>query len=311
MSMLLRRAMMMASSLVKHIISSVTGLVSFSTNVAADMPSVLCELPYDAGGYTSLTIYTDPYYGGTIYWNQVVKDGNFTTGTDWNVSSQLTKSIANNKMTVTATAKSTYANINQVLPSAMVNGHKTLVTCYVTMSQAEKIAFGDGTALISGNISITANTRTFISSFKTITATGRTKISMYTGRTAGLEIGSTVIVENFMFFDLTEMFGAGNEPATIAEFQALFPADYYAYNTGTMTTVGAVRGNPGQTVSVTFPTPPGSVTEGTLDAAKGILTDGGGNEYQFTPEHITAIAGDNYVWSNSGGGITVEYYDNH
>ena len=43
MSMLLRRAMMMASSLVKHIVSSVTGLVSFSTNVAADMPSVLCE----------------------------------------------------------------------------------------------------------------------------------------------------------------------------------------------------------------------------------------------------------------------------
>lgn len=43
MSMLLRRAMMMASSLVKHIISAVTGLVTFTTNVAADMPSVLCE----------------------------------------------------------------------------------------------------------------------------------------------------------------------------------------------------------------------------------------------------------------------------
>lgn len=32
--------------------------------------------------------------------------------------------------------------------------------------------------------------------------------------------------------DLTQMFGAGNEPATIAEFKALFPQDYIPYNTG-------------------------------------------------------------------------------
>lgn len=50
MSMLLRRAMMMASSLVKHIVSSVTGLVTFTTNVAADMPSILCEFaPVQSG----------------------------------------------------------------------------------------------------------------------------------------------------------------------------------------------------------------------------------------------------------------------
>ena len=32
-------------------------------------------------------------------------------------------------------------------------------------------------------------------------------------------------------FDLTQMFGAGNEP-TIEEFEAMFPADYYPYNAG-------------------------------------------------------------------------------
>lgn len=39
---------------------------------------------------------------------------------------------------------------------------------------------------------------------------------------------------NFQLFDLTLMFGAGNEPSTVAEFEAMFPADYYEYNAGTL-----------------------------------------------------------------------------
>ena len=33
-------------------------------------------------------------------------------------------------------------------------------------------------------------------------------------------------------YDLTKMFGAGNEPSTPEEFEAMFPADYYLYNAG-------------------------------------------------------------------------------
>lgn len=33
-------------------------------------------------------------------------------------------------------------------------------------------------------------------------------------------------------FDLTAMFGIGNEPASVEEFEAMFPADYYPYNAG-------------------------------------------------------------------------------
>lgn len=33
-------------------------------------------------------------------------------------------------------------------------------------------------------------------------------------------------------FDLTQMFGVGNEPSTPEEFEAMFPADYYPYNAG-------------------------------------------------------------------------------
>ena len=37
---------------------------------------------------------------------------------------------------------------------------------------------------------------------------------------------------NMQFFDLTQMFGEGNEPATVEEFEAMFPNDYYEYNEG-------------------------------------------------------------------------------
>lgn len=33
-------------------------------------------------------------------------------------------------------------------------------------------------------------------------------------------------------FDLTQMFGEGNEPATVEEFEAMFPNEYYEYNEG-------------------------------------------------------------------------------
>ena len=39
-------------------------------------------------------------------------------------------------------------------------------------------------------------------------------------------------------FDLTQMFGAGNEPSTVEEFEKMFPADYYPYNTGEIVSAG-------------------------------------------------------------------------
>lgn len=41
-------------------------------------------------------------------------------------------------------------------------------------------------------------------------------------------------------FDLTEMFGAGNEPSTWQEFESMFPADY-EYNAGTLLSAGVTR----------------------------------------------------------------------
>lgn len=39
-------------------------------------------------------------------------------------------------------------------------------------------------------------------------------------------------------FDLTAMFGSGNEPSTVEEFEKMFPADYYPYNAGEIVSAG-------------------------------------------------------------------------
>lgn len=40
------------------------------------------------------------------------------------------------------------------------------------------------------------------------------------------------------YYDLTTMFGAGNEPNTVEEFEKIFPADYYPYNAGEIISAG-------------------------------------------------------------------------
>lgn len=42
-------------------------------------------------------------------------------------------------------------------------------------------------------------------------------------------------------FDLTQMFGSGNEPTSVEEFEKMFPADYYPYNAGEIVSAGVTE----------------------------------------------------------------------
>lgn len=52
--------------------------------------------------------------------------------------------------------------------------------------------------------------------------------------------GATVnnLVVYPQIFDLTAMFGSGNEPSTVEEFEKIFPNDYYPYNAGEIVSAG-------------------------------------------------------------------------
>ena len=56
-------------------------------------------------------------------------------------------------------------------------------------------------------------------------------------RHVGAEVNRTYIPQ---LFDLTEMFGAGHEPATVAEFKAKFPEAYYPYQRAVLTVYNKV-----------------------------------------------------------------------
>ncbi len=43
------------------------------------------------------------------------------------------------------------------------------------------------------------------------------------------------------YYDLTAMFGAGNEPTSVEEFEKMFPADYYPYNEGEIVSAGVTE----------------------------------------------------------------------
>ena len=48
-------------------------------------------------------------------------------------------------------------------------------------------------------------------------------------------------------FDLTLMFGSGNEPSTVEEFEKIFSADYYPYNAGEIVSTGVTEVAVGET----------------------------------------------------------------
>lgn len=52
-------------------------------------------------------------------------------------------------------------------------------------------------------------------------------------------VGKTVDCNTWVnIIDLTQMFGSGNEPSTVEEFEAMFTEDYYPYNEGTLMSMG-------------------------------------------------------------------------
>lgn len=78
---------------------------------------------------------------------------------------------------------------------------------------------------------------------------GKSTLSWITSPYGDSDIGGTfdaflvdgsakVTFSNRQIFDLTAMFGSGNEPSTVEEFEKIFHADYYPYNAGEIISAG-------------------------------------------------------------------------
>lgn len=108
-------------------------------------------------------------------------------------------------------------------------------------------------------------------------------------------------------FNLTTMFGTGNEPSTVEEFEAMFPDDYYPYNAGeiiTADTESVVEQGKNLLVDSTL----GNVSVGGAqgitvepygDAIKVEAVSGNGNWVRIRPDNVIKTymkSGDKYVF---------------
>ena len=114
-------------------------------------------------------------------------------------------------------------------------GHTYLVSFECYMERTDTF-FGIGVGNYIGCGKLNNNSNAW-SKVKKIVTTQRLDYNndfyiFYNAAPRTMEIGEEVKTRNVNVFDLTKMFGPGNEPGTVETFEAMFPADYYPYNPG-------------------------------------------------------------------------------
>lgn len=115
------------------------------------------------------------------------------------------------------------------------HGHKVLGKCVKDASNPTAnvvVRFGDNNANISNGYESEHSTEKGIYSLQPSVKNGALYYRAFAGATAGT-YGFTL-----QLFDLTAMFGSGNESASVEEFEKMFPTDYYPYNTGEVVSAG-------------------------------------------------------------------------
>ena len=175
---------------------------------------------------------------GSLWFNQLISNGNFTSTSDW-AKNGCNISANNNVLSATITSTANTVRI-QTRTASFIYGHKYFYT--YTIKSPKRIMMllnfqrtTSGTATIRSGFFAEANTTSVFNGIYTASSDGY-YINIYFNRNEALAVSDVVEFSNAMLIDLTEIFGAGNEPATVEEFTALYPKDYYDYDSGSMST---------------------------------------------------------------------------
>lgn len=166
--------------------------------------------------------------GKTIVWNQLFDKNSIPNRN----STAITYSVDGNINILTTTDVIATSHFNFLCST--VSGHKYMI-CARSLEwnspNHSNLFIGD-----SGNPDT--------ASYATLTPSDLAKIFTATNETCYIKSYISYSAGNYEFkmnglqlFDLTQMFGAGNEPATPEEFRAMFPDYYYSYNAGELKTI--------------------------------------------------------------------------
>jgi len=187
--------------------------------------------------------------GGTIAWNQLVENGDFSNGmTRWNISTTQGDSATVENGILILTPNRQYANVSHVMP-AWVAGHKILHLFMVKPSETSVIRIYAGHPWVGMSASCEGGVWTLHAAVTEVSSSGTASLVLQDNKASDW---GTVQFKNVVLFDLTKMFGTAIadyiyslEQATagagVAFFRKLFPNDYYEYNTGSLKSVEGLQ----------------------------------------------------------------------
>lgn len=178
--------------------------------------------------------------GKTIVWNQSIdfssenitfKKGNRNGKADYDNEN---KSV---RVTLLSDAVQNYHAYLTVLNKFYVE-HKYFVSAFFKSNKECSIRFDawGGSYLIEQKLQSNVERRC---SAILISTENLSSMPIYPNeKDSGFAAGDWYEMRNLMVFDLTRMFGTGNEPATAKEFEAMFPEESYPYNVGELLSAG-------------------------------------------------------------------------
>lgn len=158
----------------------------------------------------------DKVGGKSVVWNQLCNPDTFNPV-------NCTVSESSGIVTVTDCA-----NVNRYQAGfiAVIKGHKYYQTIKIKSDGTNPVGF-QNYLFLDINDKMNSAEFTRLSVIGTCTESGNALVQLYSPNYTDYQI----VKNSFMLFDLTLLFGAGNEP-TAEQFEAMFPAESYLYNPG-------------------------------------------------------------------------------
>lgn len=163
--------------------------------------------------------------GKTVVWNQLIDNGNFNDLNGWN-RYQADVTVNNNIADITPQIVGGGLNKSVDINKSNIYLYKVNLKCDVSCTNiGVMIERETARAMSSGSIDWEELAIIF-----TASDTGKRTLRHLCEKKES--IGIPFHIKQSQLYNLTQMFGSGNEPSTPEEFETMFPADYYPYNAG-------------------------------------------------------------------------------